>query len=109
MKRKMKFRVWMKDTSFMFDWHDIVTHGWKWADVNINGLVTMQFIGLLDRNGKEIYEGDIVITPSGETTVDDPILGDWIYIEIKECKWGAEQLEVIGNVYENPELLKGNK
>ncbi|MFA5652471.1 MAG: YopX family protein, partial [Candidatus Paceibacterota bacterium] len=69
--------------------------------------VIMQFTGLLDKNGKEIYEGDIVIMKHPDK---DKILAKFeIVIDFEnDCVdgWRSEQLEVIGNIYENPELLK---
>lgn len=69
--------------------------------------VFMQFTGLLDAKGKEIYEGDLLQDESGNIhTVDDPILGDFIYINHHEMGSGyVEEMKIIGNIYEQPELL----
>ncbi len=86
--------------------------------------VIMQFTGLLDKNGKEIYEEDIVKAIAIEKYAEDSIVSDVIYgscgqWEIRAkggsheythglpVNWGAwASIEVIGNIYENPELLQ---
>ena len=79
----------------------------------VEDLELMQFTGLLDRQGKEIYEGDIV------KTFEE--IGRVIYKAPSFMLAGVEQQvfdtvddyfinsEVIGNIYENPELLIGAK
>ena len=68
-----------------------------------------QFTGLLDRNGVEVYEGDIIRNPWDETEiglvsyVDNAFMPSFAYSETASMQ--MEDGEVVGNVYQNPELL----
>ena len=68
--------------------------------------IIMQYTGLKDKNGKEIYEGDLCNcwdTKKEKITFD---LGTfWINGTPLHAIYREEEIEVIGNIYENPELL----
>lgn len=80
----------------------------------------MQYTGLLDKNGKEIYEGDILRSGmrrgySGGYTNDQVVWGEksgeWLLADLKtgekmQMQNDPKLREVIGNIYENGELLK---
>lgn len=121
--RTIKFRAWdtnrkeMKDVIFI-NWYD----GYLWVDetpmtghkLPIEGTPLMQFTGLLDKNGKEIFEGDVIYSDQWTpTTYQVAFDQNTFYIagaDLHECadiKY-AEKFELIGNIYENPDLLKCN-
>ena len=66
----------------------------------------MQFTGLKDLQGKEIYEGDIVDYGNGRNKVVEFIDGCFCICGITAMPKLMTLYPVIGNIYENPELLK---
>jgi len=71
-------------------------------------VVLQQFTGLLDKHGKEIYEGDIIVDNFGHFGNGGGVVKniDEFWWEVIEYGLDNAELEVIGNIYENPELIK---
>lgn len=130
--REIKFRAWDENNKTM-EWIENLEwqQGWSGPSLKVRGRGAtappghysgpMQFTGLRDNNLKEIYEGDICHTDyfkdngwntkafneNQEVKFEDGAfqLGD--FTTLYECTSNHEYaLEVIGNIYENPELLE---
>ncbi|EHP2608929.1 hypothetical protein KOL35_003195, partial [Listeria monocytogenes] len=86
---------------------------------NFDDVVLMQYTGLKDKNGKKIFEGDIVNCKFFDRMVGD-IAG---VINFIDCVWAVsdfknkrlyqlidvDNIEIIGNIHENPDLLEGTE
>lgn len=130
MNREIKFRAWNKEKNIMVYNNEDDTYGYWDGCRNSNvGMVNeilnskyyeeyefMQFTGLHDKNGKEIYEGDIVkITGSKEIDIGKVIYeynGFIVDVMNMDRFYGRVHLlekftEVIGNITDKPELLGG--
>lgn len=115
MARELKFRVWdnVDYMSSPFTLQDVQAGKIKFTtDCQI-----MQFTGLLDKNWKEIYEGDILESVSGYKYAveykdgcfmwcNEPIVYDEDEEEAMRFSMNADWSTIIGNIYENPELIK---
>lgn len=128
MNREIKFRFWDNDENEMIYWNQISPLLREYFATTTE-LIPMQFTGIKDKNGVEIYEGDII-----PEWLEDSVLkenGFWWYgiVNFINGQWKVLQpdfnytdfddmsklyedfeiLEVIGNIHENPELLKNIK
>jgi uncharacterized phage protein (TIGR01671 family) len=131
--REIKFRAWDKEYKKMMEWgkqlKGLTQNGIKtvmsynsedsWSDCyNLKDIELMQYTGLKDKNGKEIYEGDIVkyFDNKEHIVVVENIkeLGTGMYLKrvgsgyytLNPSVIRDYEVEVIGNIYENPELLE---
>ena len=105
--RTIKFRAWDKEQKIMQEWTYLKT--WTPTDWEKSGIELMQFTGLKDRFDKEIYEGDLVqLKQKKYYNEGKPYVVKWKTLKLYNG-WNVSRgtnLEVIGNLYENHELLK---
>ena len=125
-QREIKFRAWdskeiiyshnndLNRKTFQLSWFFQKVDNIDY--MNNTNTILMQFTGLLDKNGKEIYEGDIVMSYKDQYE-DKPSKNEVKFEsgcfklfckglnEIPIFNYSNKDLEVIGNIYENPELI----
>mgnify|MGYP004630873095 CR=1 FL=1 len=127
MNREIKFRIWDIENKEMLEVQELdfepTFYGGRIAIrpdqyndyFDTEDMILMQYTGLHDKNGKEIYEGDILKSIQWNDIYLVKYIGTAFYLCRKGNKgfnkittWNnAEKSEVVGNIYDNPELLGG--
>ena len=108
--RKIKFRAWDKTNKKMWQYPFGLYDVPFWIGDEISksekrGEI-MQFTGLKDKNRKEVYEGDIVMINLKLISVISFKNGKFGYKDREYHFSLDEDIKILGNIYENPELLK---
>ena len=124
-----KYRVWDKELQTMLDVSLIdfkkgvlVGEHWEFGETNFisfDEIVLMQSTGLFDKNDKEIFEGDIVRQVRTQPTTENEVIigvvtmleGAWLIMndceQLASYLWSeTDENEIIGNIYENKDILE---
>lgn len=126
--REIKFRAWIKDRKAIFEvvlinyvtkkvtyLFERVGHLLNIRHEKFNDIELMEYTGLKDIKGKEIYEGDILFESFGEKyykvvfengSFRAEFEGDFEEHSFDLIDVVAQGCKVVGNIYENPELIK---
>ena len=132
--RELKFRYWISGMGKMLFTKDLAQVTMLGAVNSNNGKIEiMQFTGLKDKNCKEIYEGDVLKETNDYDGGEEPSVRYYLvkfgfydfttynedqgygyylvrigkYPDEGQGIYEGEMLEVVGNLHENPELIKG--
>ena len=129
MSREIKFRAWLKedkkmvnvetmdftDKSMQYLEKNEIINAYLLKRMSFDDVELMQYTGVKDKNGKEIYEGDIIICKYDPQIamevkwVDEGFRTLGKYDGDNYVGFVKDSAEVIGNVYENKNLLEENK
>ena len=127
--REIKFRAWIKELNeireveYINFWKKMISFPNKFCkeyylNADFDEIELMQYTGLKDKNNKEIYEGDIVKLRANHGIGVIKYYDEWGAFVVEYIKprplavlgmnYYKEDIEILGNIYENSELLKEN-
>ena len=121
-----KFRAWHRELNMMFEVKSLVfTLNLATTEskndlvpsrtCSFDDIILMQYTGLFDVNGKEIFEGDVVEVFDSRYTVFYDSENASFRLKPRDKRWNTDYMsnyaheasfEIIGNIYQNPELME---
>lgn len=115
--QEIEYRAWDQSSEVprMVGWEELKKYKVEDVFINCKEVTLLQYTGLKDKNGKKIFEGDLVYLFGLKDSLFEIInhkscFGYFItgdFVPLCGYHLRSDVIEVISNVYENPELLKG--
>lgn len=113
---KWIYGYYFKNRGIDFIAPDVFANGKTWEDYEVDSDSVMQFTGRNDKNGREVYEGDVLRFYDEDIPydvvfafVDGALMAVYTSTLDVRSSWPVNDMVIIGNIHDNPELLKGGE